>query len=359
MTIEASDGARDVLVTVERAVCTGPSGVTTTRVAVTIAHHTFSGCGRMLLSGTFRGTISWPGRFADGGVVSVRIVRVAAPTKSPAVLAVSTAPVTVQWRVPFRTRIRSPTHLRQRSLRHRSLPYCRFAHGLHSRPRFRAHVGALRRRQVVPGDIHASNANALSSRRYLSVPFARLEHVDVRDEGAHVLLRLGTGARQERDGAGERHDVGGDHVETERRDSSGSLSSAARRRSSSRDRGGTRRPPDRRPPHQIARARVQTTKRPSSLTSAPKLSSLPSSPSLLRLTRRSRSPAIEDERVGEEPVTVVAQERHVVRFEAEKRPVARDRRHKTLAGKGVGRPPRRDASVRAAPAVADGESHRA
>ena len=101
MTIEASDGARDVLVTVERAVCTGPSGVTTTRVAVTIAHHTFSGCGRMLLSGKFRGTISWPGRSADGGVVSVRIVRVGASTKSAAVLAVSTAPIRSSGESPF------------------------------------------------------------------------------------------------------------------------------------------------------------------------------------------------------------------------------------------------------------------
>ena len=101
MTIEGSDGARDVLVTVERAVCSGPSGVTTARVAVTIAHHTFGGCGRVLLSGKFRGTISWPGRSADGGVVSVRIVRVAAPSESPAVLAVSTTRIGPSGESPF------------------------------------------------------------------------------------------------------------------------------------------------------------------------------------------------------------------------------------------------------------------
>lgn len=100
MTIEASDGARDVVVAVERAVCNGPSGVTTAKVSVTIEHHTFSGCGRVLLTGTFRGTISWRGRPADGGVVSLRIVRVGAGNNQ-AVLAERKAPVTPNRDSPF------------------------------------------------------------------------------------------------------------------------------------------------------------------------------------------------------------------------------------------------------------------
>ena len=54
-------------------------------------------------------------------------------------------------------------------------------------------------------------------------------------------------------------------------------------------------------------------------------------------------PAIEHERVGEEPVAVVAHERHIGRFEADEAAVARDRRQQALAGEGVGRPARGDA----------------
>src|SRR2546426_237546 len=45
---------------------------------------------------------------------------------------------------------------------------------------------------------------------------ARIEHIDVRDEEADVLLRHEISARQERDVSRARCDVGGDDVETER-----------------------------------------------------------------------------------------------------------------------------------------------
>jgi hypothetical protein len=76
MIIEGGDGHRDVRVAIERAVCTGPSGVTTARVVVTTETHTFSGCGRVLPSGKFRGTLSRGDRLPRQAVLSIRIVRI-------------------------------------------------------------------------------------------------------------------------------------------------------------------------------------------------------------------------------------------------------------------------------------------
>jgi hypothetical protein len=78
MTIEGSDGEREVLVTIERAVCSGTSGVTTARVVVTIDTHTFTGCGRVLPSGKFRGTMTGGSGLPKDAVLSIRIVRDAA-----------------------------------------------------------------------------------------------------------------------------------------------------------------------------------------------------------------------------------------------------------------------------------------
>jgi hypothetical protein len=84
MVIEGSDGAREVQVAIERAVCTGASGVTTARVVVTIETHTFTGCGRVLPSGKFRGTITGGRGLPKQAVLSIRIVRGAAGDSRPA-----------------------------------------------------------------------------------------------------------------------------------------------------------------------------------------------------------------------------------------------------------------------------------
>jgi hypothetical protein len=76
MTIEGGDGHREVLVVIERAVCTGPSGITTARVVVTTETHTFSGCGRVLPSGRFRGTMRGGDRLPKQAVLSIRILRI-------------------------------------------------------------------------------------------------------------------------------------------------------------------------------------------------------------------------------------------------------------------------------------------
>jgi hypothetical protein len=83
MTIEGSDGDREVLVAIERAVCTGPSGVTTARVVVTIETHTFTGCGRAFPSGKFRGTMSRGEGLPKQAVLSLRIVRDTAGDSRP------------------------------------------------------------------------------------------------------------------------------------------------------------------------------------------------------------------------------------------------------------------------------------
>jgi hypothetical protein len=72
--IVGGDGHRELRVAIERAVCTGPSGITTARVVVTIEAHTFSGCGRVLPSGKFRGTMTG-GSGLPKQAVSVRIAR--------------------------------------------------------------------------------------------------------------------------------------------------------------------------------------------------------------------------------------------------------------------------------------------
>jgi hypothetical protein len=84
MVIEGSDGSREVQVAIEKAVCTGPSGVTTARVVVTIDTHTFTGCGRVLPSGKFRGTITGGRELPARAVLSIRIVRRAAVDGRPA-----------------------------------------------------------------------------------------------------------------------------------------------------------------------------------------------------------------------------------------------------------------------------------
>jgi hypothetical protein len=93
MVIEGSDGAREVQVAIERAVCTDPSGVTTARVVVTIETHTFSGCGRAFPSGTFRGTMSRGGGLPKEADLSIRIVRDGAGA-SRSVLAAWKGPIT-------------------------------------------------------------------------------------------------------------------------------------------------------------------------------------------------------------------------------------------------------------------------
>jgi hypothetical protein len=76
MTITGSDGTREILVTIARAVCSGSSGVMTARVVVTTEGRAFSGCGRMLPSGKFRGTVNHDVRLPPLAVLSIRIVRI-------------------------------------------------------------------------------------------------------------------------------------------------------------------------------------------------------------------------------------------------------------------------------------------
>jgi hypothetical protein len=106
MAIEGSDGTRAVLVAIERGICSGPSGVTTQRVTVTVEDHafstsrTFSGCGRALLSGKLNGIFSWEGRLPADAVLAVRIIRVGA-AKGDAPLAEWRGPVTSSADSPF------------------------------------------------------------------------------------------------------------------------------------------------------------------------------------------------------------------------------------------------------------------
>jgi len=102
MIIEGRDGRRVVLVAIERAVCTGPSGVTTAQVVVTVEKHTFRGCGRVLPSGKFRGTISPGDRLPAQPLLSIRIVRDAAGDRPP---------VLAEWRGHLTPNAESPFEL--------------------------------------------------------------------------------------------------------------------------------------------------------------------------------------------------------------------------------------------------------
>jgi len=100
MFIDGSDGDREVQVAIERAVCTGASGVTTSRVVVTIGTYTFSGCGRVLASGKFRGTMAGGGGFPEQATLSIHIVRDVG-RDSRQVLAAWKGPITPKADTPF------------------------------------------------------------------------------------------------------------------------------------------------------------------------------------------------------------------------------------------------------------------
>lgn len=100
MTIEGGDGHREMTVAIERAVCQGPSGVTTAQVVVTTETRVYRGCGRALPSGRFRGNMTGGRGLPKQAVLSVRIVRQVG-RDSRQVLAEWKGPITANGDAPF------------------------------------------------------------------------------------------------------------------------------------------------------------------------------------------------------------------------------------------------------------------
>ena len=157
-------------------------------------------------------------------------------------------------------------------------------------------------------------------------PSTRVEHIHIGREEADVLLGQEIRPRQERDSAGIRRDVAGDHLETERQVGAGVVGGEALGRAvfevATED-------VDRLigvASHEVARARaeddepaVRAHQRAEAVVVALDAVTVPAD------EPQRAVPPIEDEHVGEEPVRVAADERRIGRFEPDETAVRRNR----------------------------------